>query len=178
MALDGQHVRKVNEKDGFFDATSCLDKIQQYVERFDSTKQRVLQSVDLFGGHGNFAKVCRSKGKSCEGIDVLYDPEKHNILSELGFFHILNILLAVASRMFIHDFSFFYFTIVCFRCLKSLSLSPVSCYEPAHPRCASVWPCVAHPVGSLCSCLRACTNVHGCFHSVTKRSGKFGLQTS
>ena len=112
MALDGQHIKKVNEKDGFFDATSSLDKIQNYVESFDSTK-RVLQSVDLFGGHGNFAKVCHSKGKSCEGIDVLYEPQQHNMLSEEGFFHILNTLLAVVSRMFMYNFSYVYFTIVC-----------------------------------------------------------------
>ena len=112
MALDGQHIRKVNEKDVFFDATSSLDKIQNYVESFDSTK-RVLQSVDLFGGHGNFAKVCHSKGKSCEGIDVLYEPQKHNMLSEEGFFHILNTLLAVVSRMFMYNLSYVYFIIVC-----------------------------------------------------------------
>ena len=63
----------------------------------DKSKQRVLESMDIFGGEGNFRKACEKIGVSCKGIDILYDNVMHNFVTEAGFFFILSMILTVVS---------------------------------------------------------------------------------
>lgn len=94
------HVRKVNAEDGFFDASTsaCLNTVSSMVDAFDE-QERTLHAMDIFAGKGNFTRVCSANGNSCEAIDVLSNPEKHDILTAVGFYHILGCVLSVVSRL-------------------------------------------------------------------------------
>ena len=94
------HVRKVNSEDGFFDASTstCLTEVQSMVDAFDD-QERTLPAMDIFAGHGNFTRVCTDNGFTCKAIDVLSDPEKHDILTKTGFYYILGLVLTVVSRL-------------------------------------------------------------------------------
>ena len=72
----------------------------------DKSKQRVLESMDIFGGEGNFWKVCEKTGVSCTGIDILYDNVMHNFVTETGFFFILSMMLTVVSGTGLESFFF------------------------------------------------------------------------
>ena len=106
MAYEGVHIRKANPMDAFFDASVNGKKIHDFVQKFDAdkSKQRVLESMDIFGGEGNFRKLCEKTGVSCKGIDILYDNVMHNFLTETGFFFILSLMLSVVSEIGLESF--------------------------------------------------------------------------
>jgi len=92
------HVRKVNAEDGFFDASTSLTTVSSMVDACDE-QERTLHAMDIFAGQANFTKVCSDNGHSCETIDVLSDPENHDILTAVGFYYILSRVLKVVSRL-------------------------------------------------------------------------------
>lgn len=98
--LEGHHIRKVCAEDGHFDASTpeSLAKIKKHIELHDAKSHRVLESMDIFGGHGNYERECTENGKSCKGIDVLYEPRLRNFLTQEGFFYIFSMMLTVVSR--------------------------------------------------------------------------------
>ena len=120
----------------------------------DKSKQRVLESMDIFGGEGNFRKLCEKIGVSCKGNDILYDNVMHNFVTETGFFFILtmiSMMLTVVSGIGLE--SFFGGGRYC-RSLRSLN----PCMQPAVDcHCVHLrWSLGGYYVGLHVTCMCSC----------------------
>jgi hypothetical protein len=145
------------------------------VQNFDAdkSKQRVLESMDIFGGEGNFRKCCEKIGVSCKGIDILYDNVMHNFVTETGFFFILTMMLTVVSGTGLESF----FGVVGIRyCRPPCVQLAVDCHC-VHLRWSLGGYYVGLHVTCMCSCLRPTTADLSISPTGTKPSMQCGERT-
>ena len=92
--------RWTNACDNKFDASKHLQEIHNHVTMFDDAETpRDLQAMDLFSGEGAFNQTVKEAGMSCVSVDILTDPTDHNILSQHGFYNILNLVLRLVPGL-------------------------------------------------------------------------------
>lgn len=93
----GLHVRVVEPHDETFDASQNLDKVNNFIQAYDTSGQgRSLDTLDLFAGEGNFKKACRKHNYRSDGVELKRDPIMQNLLHAEGFNRTLRLVLAVA----------------------------------------------------------------------------------
>ena len=91
--------RLVSSDDAAYDASSDLEAIDAAIQSFDEANPRRLDALDLFAGQGSFQSICKDNDKACCGVDILMDPERHDILWKAGFMHILTLVCSIAPRL-------------------------------------------------------------------------------
>ena len=152
-----------------------MGKNHDFVQNFDAdkSKQRVLESMDIFGGEGNFRKCCEKIGVSCKGIDILYDNVMHNFVTETGFFFILAMMLTVVSGTGLESF----FGVVGIRYCRSPCVQLAVDCHCVHLRWSLGGYYVGLHVTCMCSCLRPTTADLSISPTGTKPSMQCGERT-